>query len=413
MRKKNEVLRDLDQAVTRMNELSADPEKRAELTEATENVRILTDELNTITVSEEAERAAARAQAENDETRDIAKQFRFSKFIREAGEGKLTGVELEVSQMGEREARQNGIEIRGFVIPAAILNNRAFAGQTAGVNADGGYTIESEMRYQEELRKRLVLSQTGAVYMGGLSGNIDLVQGSAITAGWLEENEEGKDSKKTFTKRSVGPMRCFVNVPISKLLAVQSSLDVDRVILNDMLSAHAELVEEAALNGTGTKQPLGLMNTEGIASVALGENGGVPTFKTIVDLETEIALKNADVNNMAYLTNAKVRGLLKTTLKSQNVPGYIWDNNEMNGFRALATNILPHDLVKGTSSDCSPVIFGDWANLWIMSWGGLDLIVDPYSLKKQGAYEVTLNAYHNIFVRRTEAFAICKDIRTA
>ena len=85
----------------------------------------------------------------------------------------------------------------------------------------------------------------------------------------------------------------------------------------------------------------------------------------------------------------------------------------MNGYRALATNFLPSDLVKGTAKNCSPIIFGDWSNLWIMGWGGLDLIVDPYSLKKMGAYEVTLNAYHNIFVKRTEGFAICKDVLTA
>lgn len=415
MRKKKEVLRDLNQALEQMRGISGDPAKVEECQEATDRVRSLSEELNTITVAEEAERAAARAQSEAEEVRDISKRFSFAKFIREAGEGgNLTGVEAEVAQMGEREAKSNGIEQRGFVIPASVLNNRAFAGQSAGVDADGGYTIESEMRYQEELRKRLVLSQLGAVYMGGLSGNIDLIQGSAVTAGWLDENEEGSDSKKTFTKKSVGPMRCFVNVPISKLLTIQSSIDVERVITNDILGAHTELVEDAALNGTGTKQPLGLLNTSGIASVALGENGGTPTFKTVVDLETEIALKNADISNMAYLTNPKVRGLLKTTLKSSNVPGYIWsEGNEMNGYRALATNFLPSDLVKGTAKNCSPIIFGDWSNLWIMGWGGLDLIVDPYSLKKMGAYEVTLNAYHNIFVKRTEGFAICKDVLTA
>lgn len=58
---------------------------------------------------------------------------------------------------------------------------------------------------------------------------------------------------------------------------------------------------------------------------------------------------------------------------------------------------------------CSAILFGDWSKLWIMSWGGLDIIVDPYSMKKEGAYEVTLNAYHDIFVRRKEAFAIIKD----
>lgn len=74
---------------------------------------------------------------------------------------------------------------------------------------------------------------------------------------------------------------------------------------------------------------------------------------------------------------------------------------------------LPATLTKGTNTgNCSAILFGDWSKLWIMSWGGLDIIVDPYSMKKEGAYEVTLNAYHDIFVRRKEAFAVIKDALT-
>ena len=47
-----------------------------------------------------------------------------------------------------------------------------------------------------------------------------------------------------------------------------------------------------------------------------------------------------------------------------------------------------------------------------MQWGGLDLIVDPYTLKKMGAYEITLNARHDIHVRRKESFAAIKDALT-
>lgn len=294
------------------------------------------------------------------------------------------------------------------------VEGRAFDGQNVTTPADGGYTVTSQMMYQEALRNRLILTQAGATYMGGLVNNIDLIQGEAITMGWLDENAEGSDTKKQFSKVSVNPMRCFVNVPISKQLTIQSNLDIDRVIINDIMASHAELLETAAINGTGSKQPTGVLNTDGIGSVAIGDNGGPITFKKIVDLETAITIKNADVSSMAYVTNAKVRGEAKTTLKSANVAGYIWEGGEMNGYRALASNLIPSDLTKGTAiKKCSALIFGDWSNLWIMGWGGLDLIVDPYTMKKFGAYEVTLNAYHNIFTKRKEAFAAIKDITIA
>ena len=119
------------------------------------------------------------------------------------------------------------------------------------------------------------------------------------------------------------------------------------------------------------------------------------------------------MGSLAYLTNPKVRGLLKTTLKANGVPGFIWENNELNGYPARVSNLVPSDLTKGTAaSKCSAIMFGDWSQLWILQWGGLDLIVDPYTLADQGAYRVVLNAYHDIHVRRPEAFAAIKDALT-
>lgn len=425
MRKKHEVLRELNQERFLMNSLASDKDKKEEFQRSAEKVSELVEELNAININEAAERAAATAEAGSNDFKEVSRNFSFAKFIREAsGENgsQLTGVEAEMAQEAVREAARCGYKITGVGIPSALLNSkvkvkgesRAFDGQTVGTPADGGYTVTSQMMYQEALRNRLILSQAGATYMGGLTNNIDLIQGEAITMGWLGENEEGGDTKKSFSKVSVSPMRCFVNVPISKQLTIQSNLDIDRVIINDIMASHAELIETAALNGSGTGEPTGILNTDGIGAVEMGTNGGALTFKKIVDLETAIALKNADVSSMAYVTNAKVRGEAKTTLKSANVAGYIWEGGEMNGYRALASNIVPSDLTKGTASKaCSAMVFGDWSNLWIMGWGGLDLIVDPYTLKKFGAYEVTLNAYHNIFVKRKEAFAAIKDITIA
>ena len=377
MRKKHEVTRELEQERTRMNELLSDKDKRDEFRSSADKVSELVEELNAINLNEAAERAAATAQADQQNIRDVAKNFSFAKFIREAsGENgsQLTGVEAEMAQEAEKEAKRCGYKLTGVGIPSALLNSRmhvegrAFDGQNVTTPADGGYTVTSQMMYQEALRNRLILTQAGATYMGGLVNNIDLIQGEAITMGWLDENEEGSDTKKQFSKVSVNPMRCFVNVPISKQLTIQSNLDIDRVIINDIMASHAELLETAALNGTGSKQPKGVLNTDGIGSVAIGDNGGPITFKKIVDLETAIAIKNADVSSMAYVTNAKVRGEAKTTLKSANVAGYIWEGGEMNGYRALASNLIPSDLTKGTATKkCSALIsvIGLISGLWV------------------------------------------------
>ena len=127
-------------------------------------------------------------------------------------------------------------------------------------------------------------------------------------------------------------------------------------------------------------------------------------------METELLVNKMNAANVAYLTNNKIRGLFKKTLADTGVAGHIWEKNEINGYPAFASNLVPSNLTKGEASKkCNAIIFGDFSNLWIMGWGGLDIIVDPYTKKKEGAYEVTMNVYHDIFVRRKEAFVLIKD----
>lgn len=410
-RKRKDVQNELSQKLSDMRAIMGKPEEQEKMRTMQAEVESLTEELNQINVDEAAERAIAASQI-SDDVKEAARKFSFAKFFRElsSDEG-LTGVELEMSQLAKEECSRSGIALKGIGIPACVLNySRAFAGMTAGVQADGGYTIAASLKYQEELRKKLVLASAGAQYIGGLVGNIAIIDGKAITATWEGENVKTEDSKKKFSTRNLSPKRLSINVPISKQLIIQSSWDVELMIISDIMNAHAEALETAAINGSGEGQPRGILNTLGIGSVALGDNGGVLSFGKLVDLETAISTNNADLGSLSYVTNSKVRGALKQTLKSQGVSGYIWDNGEVNGYKAFASNIVPSNIVKGTGKNLNAAIFANFNDLVICQWGGLDVISDPYALKKEGAIEITMNAYHDVFVRRPESFAAIKDI---
>ncbi|WP_158576708.1 phage major capsid protein [Parabacteroides sp. AM08-6] len=410
-RKRKDVQNELSKKLSDMRAIMGKPEEQEKLRTMQAEVESLTEELNRINIDEAAERAIANSML-SDDVKETARKFSFAKFFRELSskEG-LTGVELEMSQLAKQECERSGIALKGTGIPVCVLNySRAFAGMTAGTQTDGGYTIATSLRYQEELRKRLVLASAGAQYVGGLTGNITIIDGKHITANWEGENTTASDVKKTFTTRELKPKRLAVNVPISKQLIIQSSWDVEQMIISDILNAHAEALETAAINGSGEGQPTGILNTSGIGSVVIGENGGAVTFGKMVDLETAISIRNADLGSLAYLTNSKVRGALKQTLRSQGGSGYIWENGEVNGYKAYASNIIPSDIKKGTGTNLNAALFANFNDLLICQWGGLDVISDPYTLKKEGAIEITMNAYHDVFVRRAESFAAIKDI---
>jgi hypothetical protein len=148
-----------------------------------------------------------------------------------------------------------------------------------------------------------------------------------------------------------------------------------------------------------------------------GTNGAAPTWANIIALETAVAFANADIGNMGYLTNAKVRGKLKSTEKfttSNGMPVYESGNTPLNGYQAAITNAVPSNLTKGSASGvASAIIFGNFADLMIGMWGSLDLMVDPYTGSTAGTVRVVALQDVDVAVRNIESFATMVDALTA
>jgi hypothetical protein len=148
--------------------------------------------------------------------------------------------------------------------------------------------------------------------------------------------------------------------------------------------------------------------------VAGGANGAAPTWANIVALETAVASNNADLGTLGYLTNAKVRGRLKVTEKAARTAQFIWnDNNTLNGYRANVSNQVRSNLTKGTAvGTCSALFYGNWADLLMGLWGGLDIIVDPYSNSTSGTMRVVVFQSVDFAVRNVASFAAMLDALT-
>jgi HK97 family phage major capsid protein len=149
--------------------------------------------------------------------------------------------------------------------------------------------------------------------------------------------------------------------------------------------------------------------------VAGGTDGLAPTWAHIVELESDVSVANADIGTLSYLTNAKVRGKLKGTSKVSGQNGFVWEGGDtpLNGYRAAVTNGVPSNLTKGTGTNLSAIIYGNFADLLIGMWGTLDLMVDPYSLSTSGTVRVVALQDVDVAVRHAESFATMVDAITA
>ena len=345
--------------------------------------------------------------------------YSFSRAIRMLCAGQTPdGLEGEMHKEGVREFSGLGRTVKGIAVPTLVLNNqRASTGQNITTAGDGKELIrEDNFIFIESLKNALVLTQLGATFLPNLVGNLPLLKGGAFTSAWVAEGDAVSFTKKAFDKALMTPKNLMVAGAISKALLTQTNNVADRLIRDELIKAIAQGIQSAAINGSGEGAiPKGILNTTGIGSVAGGTNGAKPTWANIVDLETQILQDNV-VGDIAYLTNSKVSGLLKQTLKSTGVSGFIMENGSMNGCKTLVTNTVPSNLTKGEAGGvdvCSAIIAGVWSELFIGMWGGLDITVDPYTRAEYSEIKLVIGQFADIALRNAEAFAAMKDALTA
>lgn len=311
-------------------------------------------------------------------------------------------------EVSEDAASKQGRAPQGLFVPSDVLRMQK-RDLTVGTGSAGGYTVGTDLQgasFIEILRNRMVTARLGARMLNGLVGNIAIPrQTGAATAYWVAESGAPTESAQTVDQVTIAPKTVGAFTDISRKLLLQSSVDVEAMVREDLAAVLGLAIDAAAFYGTGSSnQPQGLktlsgLNTKDFAAAA-------PTYAEIIDLETQVAADNADIGTLAYVMNARGRGSLKGTEKSSGSGQFIWEaGNTVNGYRAEVSN-----QIEGTAGSTEDYWFGNWADLMIGMWGGLDLMVDPYSNSTSGTVRVV--ALQDVDVAARHAQSFCRGANT-
>lgn len=322
--------------------------------------------------------------------------------------------EFEASRAAEKK---QGRAIKGLLVPFDVLNVKREL--NVGTPTQGGNLVATDLlsgNFIDLLRNRMVLNRMGTQFLSGLVGNVAIPrQTGGATFYIVTEGSSPQLSGQTFDQVPMSPKTGAARTQISRKLLLQSSIDVESFVQNDLAVVMGLGMQGIGIKGGGTNEPVGILATSGIGSVVGGTNGAAANWANIVQLETQIASANADVGSMAYLTNAKVRGSLKTTQKFSGANANpIWDggNEPLNGYMAGITNAVPSNGTKGTGTNLSSIIFGNFADLIYGLWGGLELQVDPYSSGDTGSVIVRVFQDFDVAIRHPESFSAQTDVVT-
>lgn len=304
-------------------------------------------------------------------------------------------------ECSEAAQRSYGRDAQGILIPSDVLNRAFNAGGAANTPTgatSGANVIATELMagsFIEMLRNRTTIMRLGRT-MAGLVGNVDIPKQTAgATAYWIGEGADATEGTPVIGQIELNPKTVAAYTDITRRLMMQSTPDAETIVWNDLVNALGQAIDYAGYYGSGvSNQPRGLKNYTGINAVDFA-TASKPTFAEIVEMESQIAADNADINSMAYVFNALMRGHLKTSPKfGAGTESTIWEQgNTVNGYRTEVTNQVA----------AGDVFFGNFNDLLIGLWGGLDINVDPYSLSKSGGTRIVAFQDVDFALRRVES----------
>lgn len=318
----------------------------------------------------------------------------------------------------EAVAKRTGFSPEGFFVPVEAFSR----GFTAATAAEAGNLIQTSVlgnEFVDVLRNAMVLSKLGIRVLGGLSSNVAIPRKTAATtiASYAETGTITASNPST-TQLTLTPKRVGGQVLYTKQALIQANPDVDAMLRDDLAQSVAVQIENLSINGTAaSNQPRGLVNFVGIGSVVGGTNGAQINWGHVVGLESACANANSEPDTRAgYLVNTKVRGWCKQTVRATYLP-FIWENGDMplNSYRAAVSNNVVSNGTKGAASGiCSTLAFAsDWQDLILALFGGLDIVVDPYTQAGTGQVVLTANQFIDVACRQPASFAVMTDALTA
>jgi HK97 family phage major capsid protein len=326
--------------------------------------------------------------------------------------------EFEVS---EAAAKKEGRDSRGITVPVDVLKRDLTTSIASGTSKAGNLVATDLLAgsFIDVLRNKMVLNTLGAQFLTGLQGNVAIPRKTAgATSYWVGENSAPTEGNMTFDQVTLSPKTLAAYVDYSRRLMLQSSMDVETMVRNDLAASIAVAMDAAAISGSGSNRPTGILNTSGIGSVTLGTNGGAPTWAMVTGLVKEVEIDNALTGAAAFLTNGQVKAKLASTPKqTSGVEGNFLlgpDVNSIYGYPLVVSQQIPGNLSKGSASGTlSAMIFGVWSDLLVGQWSGIDLMADPYTGSNAGTVRIV--AFHDcdFAVRHVESFAECNEIVTA
>lgn len=336
------------------------------------------------------------------------KRISFTKAIRELSKGKITGLEAEMSEEASIELKASGvsstIEGAGFPSWAVNIKGTNVLGQkrdlTSGGTATGlEYVATLEHHHQFGLEIAPKALGLGVEVWTGLTGNVYVNETGSASSVWEGEVDANAETTPATSRPfTLSPKRLGAFTDISKTLLAQTSGAAEERVKYQLQRAQNRKLDETIFQGSGSAPiPYGILNTTGVNTAT----GGVPDRSTFLAMWAAIAADNADFDNMSVVTTASLYAFLQGAYIDAGSGRFILENGVLSG--------VGTPIIYSNNMPAGNILMGDFSKFVLGVWGGVDLVINPYTRAKESILEVVINQFFDMGCLYPTAFCKITD----
>ncbi len=339
--------------------------------------------------------------SEAKEVNRVNKSFSLSRAVNAVALGKaLEGAEAEWAQEAGREMQARGLNMSGQIgIPGNALYRAIGDADDFGASdpayAGAGFVPTVVPGAIDALRTPTMAERIGVTTINNATANLQFPRVSAKAAGTAEdETSADADSGLDMDTVTLTPTRVAAKTLWSKQLMLQGGAAVDALISRELSAGINETIDKAvfaaAVAGAG--------DTNAVA--------GALDYADITGAEKAVLAAGGDLSRCAWIGSPSAMSIVKGEAAVDSIRAVV-ENNQLDGF---TTYFTPNLADTAGAPTVGTLLFGDYAaGMLLAFFGGIDLLVDPYSNAGTAQIALHVNKFYDTAVRQAGALAVVND----
>jgi len=331
--------------------------------------------------------APAVVQSLGDTESRAAQKFSFGKMVKEAAQGRLTGLEAEMNQEARNEFNNAKVNVSGGIsIPSFVINRTALAtdGTNANATAFGGVIGTSDLGIIKDFQPNDLASQMGIRNLAELTGDVVFqIESTQPTVGTPEEAAAQTVANGGFSSVSMTPKRYAAHTQVTDQMLAQSADD-----MGSFLAAQIRKAMDVKFN----------VDVIGAIDGAYTPTSYVAATANPLDIESQLLAADVDLSDVVALCGTTAYRAFRA-LSHDAGSGSMFSMDPQS-----RRNVMGYNAYIASQVTVGDAHFFDKNQLVTGTWGGLNLIIDPYTDADKGVTRIIANSYRDVKALNTAGF---------